>query len=88
VVLSCETCTRSYARCDNFDDEVDEDGESVLRYSADEDATVEGWVVFDDEVDEDGGKFLAYTSVLRYSTDEDALRSTPSTILEPVGWLA
>ena len=60
-VPSCETRTRSYARCgDPFSDE-DEDGD---------------------------GDDLAYTSVLRDFSEPCALRSTPSTILEPDGSLA
>jgi hypothetical protein len=57
-VPSCETCTRSYARCD--DSFFDEDGESDL----------------------------ACTSVPRDPPEPCSLRSTPSTISEPDGWLA
>jgi hypothetical protein len=93
-VTSCETCTRSHARCDDPDDddeeedEDDEDGVSNLARTSvswnhrDQDATVEGWVVsvsWDAEPD-----VCLEAAVARFC----ALRSTPSTILEPDGWLA
>jgi hypothetical protein len=84
-VPSCETCTPSYARCNNSGGEVDEDGRSdlahtsVLRYRADEDATVEHCVVSvsgyaEPDVRLEGAVARSW-----------ALRSTPSTILEPDG---
>jgi len=89
-VPSCETCTQSYARSDDSssDENEDEDGggdlahTSVLRCRADEDATVERWVVsvsWDAELDDCLEAAIARSW---------ALRSTPSTILEPDGWLA
>jgi hypothetical protein len=82
-VPSCETCTPSYARCDSSSDE-DEDGRgdlaqtSALRYRADEDGTVEG-LSWDAEPD------VRLEAAIARSR---ALRSTPSTTLEPEGWLA
>ena len=85
-VPSCETCTPSYARCGNSLEDEDEDADadeggdfthmSVLRYRAD-DASVEGWAVSGDT-----------TGACLYARP-CALRSTPSTILEPDGrWVA
>lgn len=84
-VPSCETCTPSYARCDDAseddDDDDDDDGVdgdlthmSVLRYR-DDDARVEDWVV---SMDTD-------TCLEDAEVTSCALRSTPSTILEPDG---
>jgi hypothetical protein len=87
-VPSCETCTPSYARCDDFSEDGDEDGRgdlaqtSALRYRADEDATVEGWVV---SVSWDAEPDVCLEAAIARS---HALRSTPSTTLEPDGWLA
>ena len=86
-VPSCETCTLSYARCDDSSPGRDEGGgdlahTSVLKYRAEEDATFEGWVVsvsWDAELD------VCPEAVVAKSC---ALRSTPSTILEPDRWLA
>jgi hypothetical protein len=84
-VPSCETCTPSYARSDDSDDEVDEDGRSdlahtsVLRYRPDKDATVERWVV---SVSWDAEPDVRLEAAVARSR---ALRSTPSTILEPDG---
>lgn len=87
---SCETCTPSYANADDvsFDEDKDEDGggdlahTSALRYRADEDATVERWVV-SVSCDVEPDARLEATVARSW-----ALRSTPSTILEPDGWLA
>jgi hypothetical protein len=81
-VPSCETCTPSYARCDDLSFDEDEDGRddlahtSVLRYRADEDTTVEGWVVF---VFWDAEPDVRLEAAIARSC---ALRSTPSTILD------
>ncbi len=89
-VPSCETCTPSYARCDDSspdEDEYEDRGGdlahmSALRYRADEDATVEGWVV--------SVSWNAEADAFLEAADARscALRSTPSTILERDGWLA
>ena len=85
-VPSCETCTPSYARSgdapeDSDEDEVEIEGDDLthmrLRYRAD-DARVEGWVVSTD----------TDTCLEEADVRSCALRSTPSTILEPDGWLA
>lgn len=87
-VPSCETCTLSYARRDDSDDDEDENGRgdlahaSALRYRADEDATVEGLVV---SVSWDAEPDVRLAAPVARSC---ALRSTPSTTLEPDGWLA
>jgi hypothetical protein len=86
-VPSCETCPPSYARCDDscFDEDENEVGRgdtSVLRYRADQDTTVEGWVVF---VSWDAERDVRLEAAVARSC---AWRSTPSTILEPDGWLA
>ena len=87
-VPSCETCTPSYARSEDPDEEEDEDGRDdlahtgVLRYSPDEDDAVERWVV---SVSWDAGPAVRLGATVARSW---ALRSTPSTILEPDGWLA
>lgn len=87
-VPSCETCTPSYTRCDDSDDD-DEIGEghsahtSVLRYCTDEDATVEAFEclvvsVFPWDAEHD---VCLKAAVARSCT----LWSTPSTIFEPDG---
>jgi hypothetical protein len=87
-VPSWETCTPSHARCDNFSSDGDDDkgGDlahtSVLRNRADEDATVEDWVV---SVSWDAEPGFCLEAPAGGSW---ALRSTPSTIVEPDGWLA
>jgi hypothetical protein len=83
-VPSCETCTLSYARRDDSSSDKDENrgsnlaDTSVLRYRGDEDATVEG-LSWDAEP-----RARLEAAVAR----SRALRSTPSTILGPDGWLA
>jgi hypothetical protein len=87
-VPSCETCTLSYATCDDPSSPEDEDegGDlahtSALRYRADEDTTVECWVV---SVSWDAEPDVCLEAAVARSC---ALRSTPSTILEPDGWPA
>ena len=87
-VPSWETCTPSNARCDDPSSSEDRGRRgdlahtNVLKYRADEDATVEGRVV---SVSWDAGHNLCLDAAVARSC---ALRSTPSTILEPDGWLA
>jgi len=81
-VPSCETCTPSYARWDDDDGRGNFVHTSVLRYRVDEDFTVEGWVVSVSWNAEPDVRLEA--AVVRSC----ALRSKPSTILEPDGWLA
>lgn len=90
-VPSCETCTPSYARCEDSSPGEDEGGgdlahTSVLMYRADEDAAVEGWVVSVSwNAERQPEPDVCPEAAVARSC---ALRSTPSTILEPDRWLA